>query len=780
MRSRRAFLGLVVLVAACGETPGPATGEVEKEGLLKRSTTERWRMDANGTYTVLFFVNPANGLVLAPPGSECPATGNCDHGVALRQALDEYERLTPIRFAQIPLPLSDDISTNYLHYIDCNAGTSHAYGPNNVPDDVREELEACDTNIMDTLHERLGSDANGFRPDDALVVLRQDVDFVSPGPPVPYHVPLHETGHALNLQHENKRTDAASAGVTLFTDCVGGDMDAFTPADEDDNKTLSPYDIDSMMHYPSTTKCTREGAACGVPGDDGCTCFPLLVTVAADTLPGGDVVECTSPAGTTQKGRLIVPPGDFSDEDLNVLQQMYPPRLGQNSDDDRFGEAVAKGDFDGDGYDDLAVGAPGDQSGGPAAGAVYLFKGTQNGLQPWRKYLAPNRAAGDDFGAALAAGRLDDDGKDDLLVGAPHYRPRSGDERSGAVFVYYGRRRGLGDRHFLHQENTGFTGARNLAGDRYGAALAIGEFNGGGRPEIAIGSPGDLGGGRVYVMERMSGGGYTRIERLGDQRDDGDAFGEALLAADLGGGDNDELYVGSPETFKANGAGNVYVFRANADGFITPAVLSEPNGPVAGDQFGAALASGVFAQGGARKLVVGAPGRSSGRGNVWLMKLTFSGGVSLDSFIRINQIDAGLDGQTGAEMGRALATGDFDDDGRDDLAIGAPYYDPALFRTDAGAVAILRGNAGGAGNPVVRLAPNAHGAPDPSDHYGAALAVGQFNIGSNLDLAVGTPGHDDDSGAVWPLRGQPGSIPEPTGNREFFTDFLDQEYGVQR
>ena len=154
--------------------------------------------------------------------------------------------------------------------------------------------------------------------------------------------------------------------------------------------------------------------------------------------------------------------------------------------------------------------------------------------------------------------------------------------------------------------------------------------------------------------------------------------------------------------------------------------------------------------------MVGAPGRSSDRGNVWILKLSFASGLALDSFNRINQLDAGLDGQTGARLGSALVAGDFDDDGRDDLAIGAPRYDDNLFSPDTGRDSIMLGA------------------------NGSALAVGQFNGGSNLDLVVGTPGHDDDSGAVWPLRGQPESVPEETGSREFFTDFLDQEYGVQR
>jgi hypothetical protein len=774
-----------MLAAACMEATPPAEVDtLQREGLLSWDRANRWRIGADGRYTIPFYANPANGLVVPGPGATCPATGNCDHGVALRQALDVYERLTPIRFTQLGAPLPQSSTGNYLHYIDCNAGTSHMYRATTIPADIQEELEVCDPSIMSTLLSRPGSDGVGLLPNDMLIVLRQDVDFANPGPPLAYHIPLHETGHALGLQHENKRSDLESAGIDFYADCVGGDMDAFTELSDDDYRMLSPYDVDSMMQYPSTTKCARDGAACGVAGDAGCTCFPLLLAVAADA-SGPGVVECTSPEGDVQRGRIIAPPGGISDEDINVIHQMYPPRLGVNALGDRFGAAVVSGDFDGDGYDDLAVGAPGEKAGGPAAGAVFVFKGTMNGLQPWRRLLAPTREDGDEFGAALAVGRLDGDGQDDLLVGAPRIRAREGEPRAGGVFVYYGRRRGPGDRHFLHQENLGFDGARNRAGDRFGAAIVAGDFDGAGRPEIAIGAPGDLDGGRVYVLDRLPGGGYGRFARVGDERDAGDGFGAALLAADLGGDDADELIVGSPETGNG-GAGHVYVFRKDASGFRPPTRLAEPNGPVSGDRFGAALAAGIFSRGGARRLVVGAPGRASGRGNVWVLRLDFAGGgVTVDSFTRIALLDAGLAGQAGAELGSALAAADLDDDGRDDLAIGAPGYDGHGLAGN-GAVSILRGMAGELTSPTVRFEPAGHGVPEIYDEYGTALAVGQFNGGSNLDLAVGTPGHDPDArgddfaGSVWPLRGQPDAMPEETPSAEFFSEYLDQEYGVSR
>lgn len=130
------------------------------------------------------------------------------------------------------------------------------------------------------------------------------------------------------------------------------------------------------------------------------------------------------------------PPGQFFDQNSTSFETSQT--------DDHFGEALAVGDFDGDGRDDLAIGVPDENRAGLLnTGYLHVLYGGANGLTTTDDQafdlddpnLVGNVLANDFFGEALAAGDFDGDGRDDLAVSAPGI---TGGASSGGVYVLFG------------------------------------------------------------------------------------------------------------------------------------------------------------------------------------------------------------------------------------------------------------------------------------------------------------------------------------------------------
>jgi hypothetical protein len=144
--------------------------------------------------------------------------------------------------------------------------------------------------------------------------------------------------------------------------------------------------------------------------------------------------------------------------------------------------AASRVDFNGDGFSDLAVGAPGENSG---AGAVNILYGSAGGLAGANQTLTQVVAeAGDGFGSALAKGDFNGDQITDLAVGAPG-EGVGGADVAGAVSVFYGSQSGLpATSQVLLQGNP------ELA-DQFGAALDTGSFDADVNDDLAVGAPGE-------------------------------------------------------------------------------------------------------------------------------------------------------------------------------------------------------------------------------------------------------------------------------------------------
>jgi hypothetical protein len=433
--------------------------------------------------------------------------------------------------------------------------------------------------------------------------------------------------------------------------------------------------------------------------------------------------------------------------------------------------AAVPGDFNGDGHADLAIGAPGEDPGAaPGAGQVTVLYATRAGrFDPaGQAFNEDTDGAGggaapqDHFGAALAVGDFDGDGRADLAIGAP-----GADAGAGVVTVLRGSPSGLqpaGAQAFFESLAGSLASS---AGAGFGEALAAGDLNGDGRDDLAVGAPGagTDGAGEVVVLYGSSGGLSTADARVLTAPGPSQLFGAALATGDFDANGIADLAVGAPGV----GAVDVVPGAAGRLGALAWTASHDAAGVAGptGGAFGATLAAGDFNHDGAADLAVGAPGAAVGgqeaAGHVAVM--TGAAGRGLG-----DTATAGLDGAGGGDLfGAALATGDFNRDGSQDLAIGAPGATLGGVPA-AGRALVVYGAPAGlnvAGAQSITQGPALHTNNDPGDEFAGALAATDLTGNGTDDLVIGAPGENtnssagdalDGAGQLLVLHGGPGGV----------------------
>ncbi|MET8128961.1 FG-GAP-like repeat-containing protein [Streptomyces sp. NPDC005065] len=423
-----------------------------------------------------------------------------------------------------------------------------------------------------------------------------------------------------------------------------------------------------------------------------------------------------------------------------------------------------QGDFNGDGYRDLAIGVPAGISGATDAGYVTVVYGTSAGIDPAKhKMISQNSSGvpgssegGDSFGAKLATADFDKDGYTDLAVGAPGEDVGPNSDQ-GSVTILWGGSAGVSG-------GTTVSVPKAFDGSMIGSELAAGDFDGDGSADVVVSTPqSDL---QIQHGPIGRSGGAGATETVHVPAETG-TFVRNLTAGDVTGDKKADLVIQARKDDE--GQSQAWLYTGSATGLVKSWQLPDSDEAAIGD----------LDKDGYRDIALGDSYETTAMGGRVTVVHGASSGIDTTKGVSFHQSTPGVPGsaEPGDMFGGALAIGDTNGDGYGDLVIGSPGEDIGT-KPDAGCFVVLRGSASGVTTTGAKsFSQDSTGIPgsvEKGDLFGSALQLSDTNKDGRADLAVSAigeaaPQESVRSGAVWRIRGS-STGPTATGSMAISPD----------